>query len=478
MEEKDLNVGTQETEAEDVDYEEEVKTEIHEEFRKEHTRAELSDILSGYHDADIAKIIPELSVEERKKLYAALGVERISEVFAYLEDVEEYFREIGAEKSADILEEMDADDAVDILEQLPEDYRDIIVEKMDDEAKEDIALITSYEEGEVGSLMTTNFVVIERGLSVKGAMKELIRQSADNDNISTIYVIEPDGTFYGAIDLKDLIRAREGTDLESIITTSYPFVGDHDQISEEIERLRSYSEDSIPVLDEHEKILGVLTATDLVEAVDDELGEDYAKLAGLTEEEDLNEPLFKSVKKRLPWLIALLGFGLIVSSVVGVFQGIVAVIPLVICFQSLILDMAGNSGTQSLAVTIRVLTDESLSGGQKLKFLFKEMRVGFTNGCILGLSAFGLVGGYIILFQGKPASEAFLYSGCVGLALWTAMIVASMVGTLVPMFFTKIKVDPAVASGPLITTINDLIAVVTYYGMAGLLLVNVFHLVG
>ncbi|MBO4412039.1 MAG: magnesium transporter, partial [Lachnospiraceae bacterium] len=376
------------------------------------------------------------------------------------------------------LEEMDADDAVDILEQLPEDYRDIIVEKMDDEAKEDIALITSYEEGEVGSLMTTNFVVIERGLSVKGAMKELIRQSADNDNISTIYVIEPDGTFYGAIDLKDLIRAREGTDLESIITTSYPFVGDHDQISEEIERLRSYSEDSIPVLDEHEKILGVLTATDLVEAVDDELGEDYAKLAGLTEEEDLNEPLFKSVKKRLPWLIALLGFGLIVSSVVGVFQGIVAVIPLVICFQSLILDMAGNSGTQSLAVTIRVLTDESLSGGQKLKFLFKEMRVGFTNGCILGLSAFGLVGGYIILFQGKPASEAFLYSGCVGLALWTAMIVASMVGTLVPMFFTKIKVDPAVASGPLITTINDLIAVVTYYGMAGLLLVNVFHLVG
>ena len=463
---------------EDIDHEAVVVQEILNAIRSDESREKLAETLSGYHDADIAKAFPELSKEERKKLYTALGVERTSEVFAYLEEVEDYFREIGAEKSADILEEMDADDAVDILEQLPEEYRDLIVEKMDEEAKEDIELITSYEDGEVGSMMTTNFIVIERGLSVKAAMKELIRQSGDNDNISTIYVTEKDGTFYGAIDLKDLIRAREGSDLESIITTSYPYVGDHDDISDEIERLRSYSEDSIPVLDKDSKIIGVITANDLVEAVDDELGEDYAKLAGLTEEEDLNEPLFKSVRKRLPWLIALLGFGLVVSSVVGIFQGIVAVIPLVICFQSLILDMAGNSGTQSLAVTIRVLTDESLNGTAKLKFVLKEMRVGFTNGCILGLSAFGLVGAYIMVFQGKAAGEAFLYSGCVGLALWTAMIVASMVGTLIPMFFNKIKVDPAVASGPLITTINDLIAVVTYYGMAGLLLVNVFHLVG
>lgn len=183
------------------------------------------------------------------------------------------------------------------------------------------------------------------------------------------------------------------------------------------------------------------------------------------------------MKKRLPWLIILLFLGMGVSAVVGAFEGVVAVLPVVICFQSLILDMAGNVGTQSLAVTIRVLMDEKLNGKDKLKLTLKEMKIGFCNGGLLGVFALVCLGVYIVLFKGYAIGTAFLISGCVGVALLVSIIISSLVGTLVPIFFKKIKVDPAVASGPLITTVNDLVAVVTYYGLAWLFLIQIMHIV-
>ena len=216
------------------------------------------------------------------------------------------------------------------------------------------------------------------------------------------------------------------------------------------------------------------------------MGDDYAKLAGLTEEEDLNEPTIVSMKKRLPWLIALLFLGMAVSSVVGMFESIVAVLPIVICFQSLVLDMAGNVGTQSLAVTIRVLMDENLSGKKKIALLFKEMKIGFLNGASLAIMALVFLGVYIHLFKHYAWISSFLISGCVGISLIVAMVISSLeivamvisslVGTIIPMFFHKINIDPAVASGPLITTINDLVAVITYYGLSGLVLIQLFHI--
>ena len=166
------------------------------------------------------------------------------------------------------------------------------------------------------------------------------------------------------------------------------------------------------------------------------------------------------MKKRLPWLIALLFLGMAVSSVVGMFESIVAVLPIVICFQSLVLDMAGNVGTQSLAVTIRVLMDENLSGKKKIALLFKEMKIGFLNGASLAIMALVFLGVYIHLFKHYAWISSFLISGCVGISLIVAMVISSLVGTIIPMFFHKINIDPAVASGPLITTINDLVAVI------------------
>lgn len=418
-----------------------------------------------------------MTEEERRRLYPLLGPEWIAEIFTYIEDPDEYLKELDLGQAAQVLSYMDSDDAVDVLDELDDTTQEKLVGMMDEESSHDIKMLQSYEDDEVGSLMTTNFIVIHENLTIRQAMRELIRQAGENDNISTVYVIDKNDQFYGAIDLKDLIIAREKDALEDIISTSYPYVTDHEKIDDCIEQIKDYAEDSIPVLTEDKQLIGVITAQDLVEVVDDAMGEDYAKLAGLTAEEDLEETTTESMKKRLPWLVILLFLGLAVSTVVGVFETVVAVLPIVMCFQSLILDMAGNVGTQSLAVTIRVLMDENLTAGEKVGLVFKEMKVGFFNGLFLGIMAFIFIGLYIWLLKGNPVVHAFVISGCVGFSLMAAMVISSLVGTLIPMFFHKIKIDPAVASGPLITTVNDLVAVVIYYGLVWILLIHFLHMV-
>lgn len=442
------------------------------------TDDEIKTKLDDYHENDIAEVLSELTPDERKKLYRILGVEKVSEIFAYLDDVSVYLDEIGIEKAADVIENMDADDAVDVLEEIEDDeQREKIISLMEPEATEDIMLIKSYEDDEIGSMMTTNYVTVEKTFTIKQAMRSMIEQAGENDNINTIYVVDNE-KYYGAIDLRDLIVARQDVLLENLISTGYPCISAKEKISDCIERIKDYSEDSLPVVDEEEKLIGVITSQDVIEAVDDEMSDDYAKLAGLTEEEDINESLLKSMGKRLPWLVLLLFLGMLVSAVVGIFEAVVAEVAVIVCFQSLLCGMSGNAGTQSLAVTIRVLMDENVHGKEKLKFLLKEVRVGAVNGLILGGLSFIFIGLYLHFLKTVSWMPAFSVSGCVGLSLFAAMVISSFVGTFVPMIFHKLKVDPAVASGPLITTVNDLVAVVTYYGLASILLINVLGISG
>ena len=441
-------------------------------------KEELLDKLSDYHDNDIAEALDSLTASERKRLYSVLGVQRIAQIFAYLDDAEPYFKEISLENAAKVVSEMDSDDAVDALEDMDDRTKHQIVNMLEQDAVKDVKLLLSYEDVEIGSCMTTNFIEIHNNLTIRQAMRELVNQAGENDNISTIYVIDDEDKFYGAIELQKLIVAREHEDLEDIISRSYPYVLDHEKISDCIEKIKDYAEDSIPVLLEDGTIAGIITAQDIVEVVDDEMGDDYAKLGGLTAEEDLNETTVESMKKRLPWLVALLFLGMLVSSVVGMFEAVVAVLPVVICFQSMVLDMAGNVGTQSLAVTIRVLMDENLKAKQKLGLILKEARIGLANGFVLGVMTLAVLGIYIHFFKGYDWGHAFLIAACVGGALITAMVISSIVGTVIPMFFHKIHVDPAVASGPLITTVNDLVAVITYYGLSLIILIDMFHIAG
>lgn len=442
-----------------------------------HSMEEMREKLRDYHDNDIAQSFECLNRAERNLLYSALDAKWMAEIISYIDNPAMYVEEIGIEKLAEIINEMEADDAVDLWEDIDESVKVKLRPMIDDETKTNIRLINSYDEDEVGSLITTNYIRIRKDLSIRQAMHELVKQAGENDNITTLYVIDDSKRFCGAIDLKDLIIARENVPLDSLISYAYPYLMDHEKISESIEKIKDYAEDSLPVLNEDKRIVGIITAQDVVEAVDDELGEDYAKLAGLSAEEDLNETTKESIKKRLPWLVVLLFLGMGVSTVVGAFEGVVAILPVVICFQSLILDMAGNVGTQSLAVTIRVLMDENLDRKDKFRLVGKEMRVGFCNGSLLGILALVCLGLYITLFKGYALTSALLISGCVGISLLVAIIISSLVGTLVPLLFHKVKIDPAVASGPLITTVNDLVAVVTYYGLAWLFLIEIFKIV-
>ena len=432
--------------------------------------------LANYHDKDIAEAITRLSETERMRLYTMIGTQRIAEIFSYLDDAKPYLDELSLDKAARVISDMDADDALDILDEFSDEQQQEMVARLDDDSRRDVKKLLSYEDDEIGSCMTNNYICIPDTLSIREAMSALVQQAGEHDNISTIYTTDTNGQFSGAIDLKDLIVARENDSLSNIISRSYPSVYEHVKIADCIEDLTDYEEDSIPVLSENGTIAGILTANDIVELVDNAMGDDYAKLAGLTSEEDLNEPTFTSMKKRLPWLIILLFLGMAVSSVVGMFESVVAVLPIVICFQSLVLDMAGNVGTQSLAVTIRVLMDEDLSTKKKLSLLIKEMKIGFLNGASLGIMALLFLGIYIHYFKKYVWVSAFLISGCVGISLIVAMVISSFVGTIIPMFFHKIHIDPAVASGPLITTVNDLVAVITYYGLAMVFLINIFHI--
>ncbi|MBO6134541.1 MAG: magnesium transporter [Lachnospiraceae bacterium] len=434
--------------------------------------------LEDYHDNNIADALKLLKKTERQKLYRILNKETLGAIFEYVskEDASIYINEMDLKKASNVISELEPDTAVDILRELEKSKRTLLIDSMESDVRKDIKVVASFDEDEIGSKMTTNCIIINDDLTISEAMDALVKQAKENDNISTIFVEDKDNAFVGAIDLKELIIAKKTMHLKDLIMTSFPYVYGHENIDDCIERLKDYSEGLIPVLDNNNRILGVITSQNLVEVVDEEMGEDYAKFAGLTAEEDLSEPLIESLKKRLPWLLILLGLGMFVSSVVGIFEGVIAGLPIIMAFQTLILDMSGNVGTQSLAVTIRVLMDENLTFKQKVDLFWKEVRVGFCNGLILASLSFVFLGLYIHFVKDRPWSQAYSISGCIGISLIVAMIISSTLGTLIPMFFKKIKVDPAVASGPLITTLNDLIAVVTYYGVSWILLINVLHL--
>lgn len=450
--------------------------EIAETIRSNLTPKSMQEKLLSYHENDIAFALTLLTKEERRKLYKILDSESLADILEYSEHTSEYVQELSICKKVEVLSRMETPDAVDVLRQLEKEERETLIDLLNPEVRSEVKLLSSFDEEEIGSKMSTNYIAVSDSASVKEAMSELVRQAAENDNISTIYVVDKNKTFYGAIDLKDLIIAREGTSLKGIMTCSYPYVYARSSIEDCIPQLMDYSEDSVPVLDDENKLIGVITSHDLMEVVEDELNEDYAKLAGLASEEDLEEPIRLSVKKRLPWLCILLVMGLGVSATVGLFESIVAQLPVIMCFQSLILDMAGNVGTQSLAVAIRVLMDKQISGKQKITLVFKEARVGLANGMILGILSFVVIGGYLCL-KGNTALFAFAVSGCLGSAMVLAMLISSMSGTVIPIFFQKIGIDPAVASGPLITTLNDLVAVIAYYGLAWIILINIMKLV-
>ena len=247
--------------------------------------------LENYHGSDIADVMEQLNEQERRKIFRICPAEMLAEAFSHLEESQAgaYLNEIPLKKVTEILAELETDAAVEILHTVGKEKRELIIDALDEDIRKEIQLIASFDEDEIGSKMTTNCIILRENLTVKDAMKELVRQAEENDNISTLFVVDDTDCFYGAIALKDLITARSHVPLEHLIATSFPYVYANETIDACMEQLKDYSEDLIPVLDNQNKLLGVITAQSLIDVVDEEMGEDYAKLAGLTAEEDLND---------------------------------------------------------------------------------------------------------------------------------------------------------------------------------------------
>lgn len=450
----------------------EILLEIHQLIQNTKDSATLYELLSDYHKNDIARCFEYLTEEELNRIYDAFNEQELSEIFSYLEDVKEYIETLEVEQAAELIELMASDDAVEILEELDEEDRNEILELMDEEVVDDIELLQSYDDNVIASYMTNNFIAVGKNFTIKQAMKTVVEQASQYDNFTIIYVINEDNTLYGTIELKDLIKARATDNLEDIIKKSYPSIIDLTTVQEAIILVKDYEIDSIPVVNEKNELLGVVTTNDLLELVDDELSDDYAKLAGLSSEEELEESTFISVKKRIPWLCILLILGLIISIVMGMFEGAIKAVPAIVFFQSMILGMGGNVGTQSLAVTIRAITDTEITRKEMSRLIFKEIRIAFLNGLLISVISFVVVSLYLILSKTviDPSYTSqyipiFKTAAVVSSSLVVTMVISGLIGTLIPIILQKCKIDPAVASGPFITSINDIMAIVIYYGI-------------
>lgn len=437
--------------------------------------------LKNYHDGDIADALALLTKEERFKAYEVFGVEKTAEIFSYFDNPEDFIEELKADKAADILDELDSDEAINILDELDEDFRNHLISLMEDETRKKVEALDKKDDETIGSYMSDNYITIKKDATIKEAMSKLIKEAGEHDNINTLYVIDDESHLLGAVRLKDLILARKDDSLDKIIISSFPSVLETEIVSEIIQTLKDYSEESIPIVDQDNKLLGVISLDNIIEAADEEMTEDYAKLGGLSEIVDVDESPFYSVKKRIPWLIVLLFLGIVVSTVTGTFEHVIAAIPVAVFFQSMVLDMAGNVGTQSLAVTIRTISDEDMKKKEIRRLIGKEILVGFINGIIIAIVAFAFVLIYLTIKRQVITGDTFQItdvlkvSGIIATSLLLAMTASSAIGSFFPILLDKMHIDPAVASGPFITTFNDIIAVLLYYGLTYIFLM-VLHI--
>ncbi len=425
-----------------------------------------------YHENDIAKIIDILEPVQKEKLFDILGEANVAKILSYVNNIDDVVYSLPANKIAKIIDKMDVDDAIDILENLEEDKRHEIVVLMDNDQRQKINNIRQYGNDCIGSEITDNYIAISKTDTVKQAMDLVIAQAKKKDNASTIYVIDENNKFYGVMDLRDLIACKETTNLEGIIQKNYPYFYANEEIDKCLSKFKEYQLNSYPILNNDNELVGVITMDDVLATLNDEYNDDYAKLAGLTQKEKPNDTVLDSVKKRLPWLIILLILGLFQSFAMTAFERIVAALPVIVFFQTIVLSMSGDSATQSLAVTIRKLSDEENGRKKIIQTAFKELRTGFLNGLSLAIIAFIIV--FVFMFLTKQSVSSDYYnvqdaikaSGIVSVALMISMTISSCVGTIVPFLFLKLKIDPAVASGPFITTISDITSLLIFYGLA------------
>lgn len=411
------------------------------------------------HPYEQATFFIEQEKELRERLYGYLSPDEFAEIIESMEieDTLDYFKEMDPRFSAAILSALPADDAVDILNFLGKEEVVSFLTSMDEDAANEIKSLLHYEEKTAGSIMTTEFVVLNALDTVQEVMQYLKEKAPDAETIYYLYVVDNDKRLVGVISIRDLIVADNDDLIKEIMSEKVIAVSVAKDQEEVAQLFRDYDFLAVPVVDFQNHLLGIITVDDILDVMQEEASEDYSMLAGVSDDEKHTDSAFQSAKKRLPWLIILLFLGMFTASLIARFEDTLNQVAVLAIFIPLIAGMAGNSGTQSLAVAVRGISTGDYQKQGKFKMILREACTGLITGSVSGF----IIAGVIYFWQGN------VFLGLiVGVSIMASLVVATLAGALIPLLMERLKIDPAVASGPFITTINDIISIIIYFGMA------------
>ncbi|MFW5865428.1 MAG: magnesium transporter [Candidatus Izemoplasmataceae bacterium] len=429
--------------------------------------------LVKYHAYDIATALSLMNKEERERLYRHLSSRKLALVFEQIDEEKAsiFINELEKPLAVNVLAEMEKDDAIDILQELPKEESLEYLGLMDEDDRNRIRKLARYSDSTAGSEMNDSFIALNEDLDVKTAMKILVDKADETEMIDWLFIVDDEELLVGVLDLKALIIARQPTKIKEIMETNFRHVHVEDDIEEVVKDIQRHDILAMPVLNDYGQIEGVITMYDALDIIDEEAYDDYSKLAALPNLEGLDDSAFKNAKDRFVWLGILLILNLFVTAIFAIFNDTIAQIVTLIMFQPLILGMAGNVGTQSLAVTVLGISKETLQEKLDIKaHIFKEIGVALLNGMILSTLAFLIAYFRLELFP-IGSTEPILIALVVALAVYSSLVLSSLFGSAIPLILNRLKLDPAIASGPFITTLNDILALIIYFGLASLIII-------
>ena len=418
---------------------------------------------SNYHHADIAEIIEELNSEEATYIIKLLDSEKTSDVLMELDDDyrEKILKNLSIKEIAKEVEELDSDDATDIISELPEEKQKKVISKIiDAEHKADIKELLKYDEDSAGGLMAKELIKVNENWTVTRCVKEMRSQASEVTRVHSVYVVDNDDILLGRLSLKDLLVANPKTKIRSIYKKNVDHVYDTDTAESVASTMQKYDLGAIPVVNKKKKLLGRITIDDIVDLIKEEAEEDYQLAAGILQDVDVDDTIFELTKARLPWLIVGLIGGIGAAFVMVGFDEILIQNEILFYFTPLIAAMAGNVGVQSSAIIVQGLANDDIRGSINNR-LFKETLLSILNGVILAILLF-----LFIYFWKGDTNIALALS----VALVAVVIVAGIIGTFIPLFLNKRGIDPAIATGPFITTSNDIFGILIYFMVAKLIL--------
>ncbi len=430
---------------------------------QENKQTKLTEILGEVHPYEKAQILMQLESDLREKLARFLSDEEMAEIIQELEfeEQKQIIEELGMERYSKILVEMPSDDAADLLGELDEKEQEEFFDLLDDKESAEMRELMKHPEKTAGGLMTTEYIVMPQHYTAGEAIVKLRKIAPDAETVYYLYVVDEAGRLIGVLSLRDLIIADPEIKIHDIMyerVVSVPIDMDQEEAARIIDK---YDFLAVPVIDHDQKLVGIITVDDAMDVLTDEVSEDIAKFGGISGREpgvlDLTVTSFEAAKKRIPWLALLLVIGIFSGSIIARFEATLEAVVVLAVFIPVIAGMAGNTGTQSLAVVVRGLAMGQFTGGDALRLIKREAGVGLlvatTNGVLISI---------VVAVWQKNIMLGFV----VGLALWITLFFATLAGTIIPLIMAKLKIDPAIASGPFITTINDILGLTIYFTTA------------